>query len=215
MFNVGARFDDRVTGRTDKFAPNAKKIHIDIDPSCINKNVNVDIPIIGDAGAVMKEIVALWKAKKAKTNKAAVKKWWTQIEKWRAKDCLKFKQGDDVILPQYALSRLNHAMKGEDVYITTDVGQHQMWAAQYLHFDKPNRWMTSGGLGTMGYGVPAAMGVQLAHPDSKVVCVTSEGSIMMNIQELATISSYRLPVKNPQSQQPGAGNDPAMAGIVP
>ncbi|MDA0240978.1 MAG: biosynthetic-type acetolactate synthase large subunit [Proteobacteria bacterium] len=195
MFNVGARFDDRVTGRTDKFAPDAKKIHIDIDPACINKNVHVDVPIIGDAGSIMKEIVALWKAKKAKANQAALKKWWAQIDKWRSKNCLDFKQGPDIILPQYALSRLNEAMQGKDVYITTDVGQHQMWAAQYLRFDKPKRWMTSGGLGTMGYGVPAAMGVQLAHPNSKVVCVTSEGSIMMNIQELATISYYKLPVK--------------------
>ncbi len=195
MVNIGARFDDRVTGKTDAFSPRSKKIHVDIDPSSINKNIAVDVPIIGDCTSVLRDMLRIWKAKNLKTDKPALKKWWAQIGKWQAKDSLGFEQDDGPIKQQYALSRLRELTRGDDVYVTTDVGQHQMWAAQYLHFEEPNRWMTSGGLGTMGYGVPAAMGVQAGHPDSKVVCVTSEGSLLMNIQEMATIAKYGLPVK--------------------
>ena len=196
MFNVGARFDDRVTGRLDSFSPGSKKIHIDIDPSSINKNVKVDVPIVGDAARVLADIVKAWKARNPRRDRKAEKSWWGQIEKWRARDCLSYDQDDKIIKPQFALERLEAAAKKHgDYYITTDVGQHQMWAAQYLGFDQPNRWMTSGGLGTMGYGMPAALGVQIAHPKSLVVCVTSEGSLQMNIQELATIHQERLPVK--------------------
>ena len=196
MFNVGARFDDRVTGRVDAFSPKSKKVHIDIDPSSINKNVQVDVPIIADATAALAAIVKVWKKKKKAADAKALKAWWKQIEQWRGVDSLGFKQPKkDYIKPQHALVRLDAALKGTDFYVTTDVGQHQMWSAQYLLFEEPNRWMTSGGLGTMGYGVPAAMGVQVAHPDSTVVCVTSEGSLLMNVQEMATISRYKLPVK--------------------
>ncbi len=195
MFNVGARFDDRVTGKVSAFAPHAKKVHIDIDPSSINKNVQVDVPIIGDAGLALAAIIKVWKRKKKTADAKALKAWWKQIDGWRSVDSLGYEQQGDIIKPQFALEELRKALKGTDFYVTTDVGQHQMWSAQYLHFDEPNRWMTSGGLGTMGYGVPAAMGVQVAHPDSTVVCVTSEGSLMMNVQEMATISRYKLPVK--------------------
>lgn len=195
MICVGARFDDRITGRLDAFAPDAKKIHIDIDPSSINKNVKVDIPIIGDVGSVLEDMLALWKSSKPKTNTSALAKWWKQIDEWRRVDSLKFVQPKDIIKPQYVLQRLQELTKDKDTYITTEVGQHQMWAAQYLGFDEPNRWMTSGGLGTMGYGLPAAMGVQIAHPDSLVVDVSGEASFLMNMQELSTIAQYRLPVK--------------------
>ena len=195
MFNVGARFDDRVTGRVSAFAPHAKKIHIDIDPSSINKNVQVDVPIIGDAGLALAAIIKVWKRKKKTVDAKSLKAWWKQIDTWRAVDSLGYEQAGARIKPQYVLEELRKALQGTDFYVTTDVGQHQMWSAQYLHFDEPNRWMTSGGLGTMGYGVPAAMGVQVAHPNSTVVCVTSEGSLMMNVQEMATISRYKLPVK--------------------
>lgn len=195
MFNIGARFDDRVTGRVDAFSPNSKKIHVDIDPSSINKNIAVDIGIIGDAGNVLNDILVLWNQKQPTIDKAALKDWWKQIDEWRGMDCLAYEQGSRTIKPQFVLEKLHNALSGSDYYVTTDVGQHQMWAAQFLHFDEPNRWMTSGGLGTMGYGVPAAMGVQVAHPQSPVVCVTSEGSLMMNIQEMDTIAKNDLPVK--------------------
>ncbi len=195
MVCIGARFDDRITGRLDAFAPGSKKIHIDIDPSSINKNVKVDIPIVGDVGHALREMIDCWKAKKCKPDAAALDKWWGQIADWRAVDSLKFTQPKDIIKPQYVLQRLQELTKGKDTYITTEVGQHQMWAAQYIGFDEPNRWMTSGGLGTMGYGLPAAMGVQIAHPDSLVIDISGEASFLMNMQELSTIAQYRLPVK--------------------
>jgi acetolactate synthase-1/2/3 large subunit len=195
MICVGARFDDRITGRLDAFAPKSKKIHIDIDPSSINKNVKVDVPIIGDAGRVLSEMLRLWKEKKAKPETAAHKDWWAQISTWRARNCLAYKHTDKEIKPQYAVERLYALTRGRDAYFTTEVGQHQMWAAQFLHFEEPNRWMTSGGLGTMGYGLPAAVGTQLAHPKSLVVCVAGEASVLMNMQEMSTAAQYRLPVK--------------------
>ncbi|MDX1974740.1 MAG: acetolactate synthase 3 large subunit [Rickettsiales bacterium] len=195
MINIGARFDDRVTGKLDAFSVDSKKIHVDIDPSSINKNVHAHVPIIGDAGVVIEQMIAEWKKQKIQPDKKALAEWWEQIESWRSKKSFSYKQGDKVIKPQYALDRLYELTKGDGTYVTTDVGQHQMWAAQFLKFDQPNRWMTSGGLGTMGYGLPSAMGVQIAHPDALTVCVTGEASIMMNIQELSTLMQYRLPVK--------------------
>ena len=192
MINIGARFDDRVTGKLDKFSVNSIKIHVDIDPSSINKNIAVHVPIIGDAGVVIEQMLAVWKAKYTKPD---ISEWNKKIEGWRARKSFSYKQGKDIIKPQYALDRLNELSKKYSTYVTTDVGQHQMWAAQFLKYDKPYRWMTSGGLGTMGYGLPAAMGVQIAHPEDMVVCVTGEASFMMNIQELSTVSQYRLPVK--------------------
>lgn len=195
MINIGARFDDRVTGRLDAFSVDSTKIHVDIDASSINKNVMVDLPIVGDAEYVLERMIAIWKEEGYQRDEAASEKWWAQIDKWRKKDSLGYTQKGKVTKPQYALDRLNALSKDKDTYITTDVGQHQMWAAQYLGFDEPRRWMTSGGLGTMGYGLPAAVGTQIAHPKSLVVCVTGEASIMMNIQEIATLVQYRLPVK--------------------
>ena len=196
MVCVGARFDDRITGRLDEFSPGSKKIHIDIDPSSINKNVRVDVPIIGDVAHVLEDMIKVWKSEQAKPDQKALQAWWKQIDEWRAKDCLKYTQKGDVIKPQYAIQRLYEATKNlEDVFITTEVGQHQMWAAQFYGFEEPNRWMTSGGLGTMGYGLPAAMGVQVAHPDALVIDIAGEASILMNIQEMSTIAQYRLPVK--------------------
>src|SRR5258708_514675 len=200
MIAVGSRFDDRVTGRLNAFAPNSKKIHIDIDPSSINKNVRVDLPIIGDCNEVLGALLAAWRKAAPKelnpADGAARKAWWRQIDAWRGRDCLRYdRTGRDVIKPQYALERLYALTQGRDPYITTEVGQHQMWAAQFFRFDKPYHWMTSGGLGTMGYGLPAAVGVQVAHPDALVIDVAGEASILMNIQEMSTIAQYRLPVK--------------------
>ena len=195
MINVGARFDDRITGRIDAFSPKSKKAHIDIDPSSINKVIRVDIPIVGDVGHVLEDVLKVWKARGRKTNKEALQGWWKQINSWKAVDCLKFRQEGKVIKPQYALHRLEELTKGQDRYVCTEVGQHQMWAAQYLGFEGPNRWMTSGGLGTMGYGVPASVGIQMAHPDALVINVAGEASWLMNMQEMGTAVQFRLPVK--------------------
>jgi acetolactate synthase-1/2/3 large subunit len=195
MINIGARFDDRITGRIDAFSPKSTKAHIDIDASSINKVIHVDIPILGDVAHVLEDLIKVWKSRGAKTNKESLAKWWGQINAWRAVDCLKFKQAGPVIKPQYALQRLEALTKQHDRYICTEVGQHQMWAAQYLGFEAPNRWMTSGGLGTMGYGFPASIGVQMGHPDALVINVAGEASWLMNMQELGTAMQYRLPVK--------------------
>ncbi|WP_372886401.1 acetolactate synthase 3 large subunit [Shimia sp.] len=195
MINVGARFDDRITGLIDAFSPGSKKAHIDIDPSSINKVIKTDIPIVGDVGHVLEDILKVWKARGRKTNKDAIAKWQAQIDQWRAMDCLHFKQEGRVIKPQYALQRLEALTKDKDRFVTTEVGQHQMWAAQFLGFEDPNRWMTSGGLGTMGYGFPASIGVQMAHPESLVINVAGEASWLMNMQEMGTAVQFRLPVK--------------------
>ena len=195
MFNIGARFDDRITGRVKDFSPHSKKAHIDIDPSSINKVIRVDVPIIGDIAHVLDAVLTLWKARGSRTNKAGLAKWWAQIETWRAVRCLDFTNSDRTIKPQHALQRLEALTKGMDRYITTEVGQHQMWAAQYLGFEAPNRWMTSGGLGTMGYGLPASIGVQIAHPDALVINVAGEASWLMNMQEMGTAMQFRAPVK--------------------
>ncbi len=195
MINIGARFDDRITGRLDAFSPGSTKAHIDIDASSINKVIKVDIPILGDVAHVLEDLLNVWKSRGRKTNKEAVQKWWGQINEWRKVDCLKFEQKGKVIKPQYALSRLQELTKNHDRYICTEVGQHQMWAAQYLDFEDPNRWMTSGGLGTMGYGFPASIGVQMGHPDALVINVAGEASWLMNMQELGTAMQYKLPVK--------------------
>ncbi|MEE2694428.1 MAG: biosynthetic-type acetolactate synthase large subunit [Pseudomonadota bacterium] len=195
MLAIGARFDDRVTGRLQDFSPRAKIIHIDIDRSSINKNVAVDIALVGDAGGLLEALLKTWKKRKCGIAKEPLLRWWEKIESWRAKDCLKYSDTSASIKPQFAIQRLNAHTKDRDVYFTTEVGQHQMWAAQYLQFDEPKRWMTSGGLGTMGYGFPAATGVQVAHPKSLVIDVAGEASFLMNMQELSTIKQYRLPVK--------------------
>lgn len=196
MLNIGARFDDRITGRVADFSPYSKKVHIDIDPSSINKVIRTDVPIIGDIGHVLEDALRIWKARGRKTNKAGLAKWWTQIEEWRKVRCLNFKNSETTIKPQHALQRLEALTKDHPKrFITTEVGQHQMWAAQYLGFDEPNRWMTSGGLGTMGYGFPASVGVQVAHPDGLVINVAGEASWLMNMQEMGTAIQYRLPVK--------------------
>jgi acetolactate synthase-1/2/3 large subunit len=200
MLNIGARFDDRVTGRLNAFAPHAKKIHGDIDPANINKNVAVDVAIVGDAGKILRALLDAWHADRSGQDRRAITAWWRQIDAWRGKESLKFTQKLEqggVIKPQYAVQRLYEICqeRGQDTFITTEVGQHQMWAAQYFRFEKPNRWLTSGGLGTMGYGLPAAMGVQIAHPDALVIDIAGEASILMNIQEMGTLAQYRLPVK--------------------
>ncbi len=191
---IGARFDDRVTGNIEKFCPEAKIIHVDVDPASISKNVQVDVPIVGEVDPVLKALIAEIEQRGEKPAFADDDSWWRQIEEWRAQDCLKYEQGDELIKPQYVVEKL-WEVTGGDAYITSDVGQHQMFAAQYYKFDKPYRWLNSGGLGTMGFGLPAAMGAQLAHPDETVACITGEGSIQMNIQELGTCRQYGLPIK--------------------
>ncbi len=192
---VGARFDDRVIGNPKHFSnENRKIIHIDIDPSSISKRVKVDVPIVGDVLDVLKELIKLFKAEKEKPDQAALKEWWKQIELWRERDCLKFDRDSKIIKPQMVIEKLFNITKG-DAFVTSDVGQHQMWAAQFYKFDKPRRWINSGGLGTMGFGMPAAMGVQLANPKGKVACITGEASIQMCIQELSTCKQYKLPLK--------------------
>ena len=195
LINIGARFDDRITGRLDAFSPHSKKAHIDIDPSSINKVVRVDIPIVGDVGHVLEDLLKVWKSRGRKVNREAIAKWWTQINEWKKVNCLSYKGSETTIKPQYALQRLEELTKGMDRYVTTEVGQHQMWAAQFLGFEDPNRWMTSGGLGTMGYGLPASIGVQMAHPDALVINVAGEASWLMNMQEMGTAVQYRAPVK--------------------
>ncbi|MEL6952138.1 MAG: acetolactate synthase 3 large subunit [Pseudomonadota bacterium] len=196
MINIGARFDDRITGRIADFSPGSKKAHIDIDPSSINKVIHADFPIIGDVAHVLEDMLRVWKSRGRKTNAGAVQRWWAQIEEWRAVQCLSYKPSESTIKPQYALERLEALTRDHPSrYICTEVGQHQMWAAQYLGFEDPNRWMTSGGLGTMGYGVPASIGVQVAHPEALVINVAGEASWLMNMQEMGTATQYRLPVK--------------------
>ena len=198
MINIGARFDDRITGRVDAFSPNSKKIHIDIDPSSINKIVKVDVAIVGDCLTVINDILGEIKNKHQKflsSNKENISDWWKQIDQWREKKSLSYKKDETLIMPQYAVERLYELTKNQDTFITTEVGQHQMWAAQFYKFDKPNRWMTSGGLGTMGYGLPAAIGTQIAHPDKLVIDIAGEASILMNIQEMSTAVQYKLPIK--------------------
>jgi acetolactate synthase-1/2/3 large subunit len=195
MICVGARFDDRITGRLDAFSPASKKVHIDIDPSSINKNVKVDVPIIGDCAHVLEDMVRLWRTSAIHPDKKSLQAWWAQIDKWRARKSLAYRSSNDAIKPQYAIQRLYELTKDRDTYITTEVGQHQMWAAQFYGFQEPNRWMTSGGLGTMGYGLPASVGVQLAHPKSLVIDIAGEASVLMTMQELSTAVQYRLPIK--------------------
>ena len=196
MINLGARFDDRITGRIDAFSPGSKKAHVDVDPSSINKVVKTDYPIVGDIAHVLEDVLRVWKSRGRKVNREAITRWWHQIEEWRKVDCLAFKAAPQTIKPQHAIARLEALTKHRrDRYICTEVGQHQMWAAQYLGFEDPNRWMTSGGLGTMGYGVPASIGVQAAHPDALVINVAGEASWLMNMQEMGTAVQYRLPVK--------------------
>tara|TARA_B100000700_G_scaffold275607_1_gene321558 strand:+ start:2562 stop:4286 length:1725 start_codon:yes stop_codon:yes gene_type:complete len=198
MINIGARFDDRITGKLDEFSPNSKKVHIDIDPSSINKNVKVDLPIVGDVSQVISSTLKSIKKIKpnfVKSNKQKISKWWEKIQKWRSVNSFNFVNSNDSIKPQYAIQRLYELTKNKDSYITTEVGQHQMWAAQHYKFNKPNRWMTSGGLGTMGYGLPAAVGVQVAHPNKLVIDIAGEASVLMTMQEMSTAVQYSLPIK--------------------
>jgi acetolactate synthase-1/2/3 large subunit len=195
MICLGARFDDRCTGRISAFSPGSKKIHLDIDASQINKTVRVDLPIIADATKALREMVRVWKTGKHKPDKPALTAWWKQIDTWRGKNSLAFRNSDTLIKPQYAIDRLYTLTRGRDVYVTTEVGQHQMWAAQRFKFEEPNRWMTSGGLGTMGYGLPAAVGVQVAHPDALVIDIGGEASVQMTMQEMSTAMQYDLPIK--------------------
>jgi acetolactate synthase-1/2/3 large subunit len=195
MICIGARFDDRITGRLDAFSPGSRKIHVDIDASSINKNVKIDIGIVGDCAHVLEDMTRLWRNSQAQPDKAALAAWWKQIDRWRGRKSLNYKNSDTIIKPQYALQRLYELTKDRDTYITTEVGQHQMWAAQFYQFQEPNHWMTSGGLGTMGYGLPAAVGVQMAHPGSLVIDIAGEASVLMTMQEISTAVQYRLPIK--------------------
>ena len=198
LINIGARFDDRITGKIDEFSPKSKKVHIDIDPSSINKIIKVDLSVVGDVYEVIKSTIKIINKKKinfAKSNKQQISNWWQQIQKWRSKDSLGFTNSDVTIKPQFAVQRLYELTKNQDTYITTEVGQHQMWAAQHYKFNKPNRWMTSGGLGTMGYGLPAAVGVQIAHPKKLVIDIAGEASVLMTMQEMSTAIQYNLPIK--------------------
>ncbi|NNF78602.1 MAG: acetolactate synthase 3 large subunit, partial [Rhizobiales bacterium] len=195
MVCIGARFDDRITGNTELFSPNSTKIHIDIDPSSINKNIQVDVPIVGDVAHVLEDMIRVWKARQPEIDAKALKSWWGQLNKWRGRKCLNYEPRKDIIMPQYAIQRLYELTKDKDTYITTEVGQHQMWAAQYYGFEDPNRWMTSGGLGTMGYGLPAALGVQVAHPDALVIDIAGEASVQMTMQEMSSAMQYRMPIK--------------------
>jgi acetolactate synthase-1/2/3 large subunit len=196
MFAIGARFDDRVTGRLDAFSPGSRKVHIDIDPSSIGKIVRADVALVGDAASVLEDLLEAWRKRGgAKERKARLEPWWTQIAGWRARNGFAYRPSSEVIKPQYAIQRLYELTRGRDVYITTEVGQHQMWAAQFFHFEEPNRWMTSGGLGTMGYGLPAAVGVQIAHPDALVIDIAGEASVQMTMQELSTAVQHDAPIK--------------------
>ena len=198
LINIGARFDDRITGKIDEFSPKSKKVHIDIDPSSINKIIKVDLAIVGDVNEVLQSLIKTINKKKnglKTSNKQNISKWWEQIQKWRTKDSLGFINSDKTIKPQHAVKRLYELTKNQDTFITTEVGQHQMWAAQHYKFNKPNRWMTSGGLGTMGYGLPAAVGVQIAHPDKLVIDIAGEASVLMTMQEMSTAVQYNLPIK--------------------
>jgi acetolactate synthase-1/2/3 large subunit len=195
MICVGARFDDRITGRLNAFSPNSKKIHIDIDPSSINKNVHVDVKIVGDTASVLEDMLRIWRATTKTSDKSRLGEWWAQIDKWRARNSLAYTKSNDVIMPQYAIERLYELTKDRDTYITTEVGQHQMWAAQFYHFEKPHHWMTSGGLGTMGYGLPAALGVQIAHRDALVIDIAGDASVQMTMQEISSAVQYEAPIK--------------------
>jgi len=198
MINIGARFDDRITGKLDEFSPNSKKIHIDIDPSSINKNVVVDLALVGDVKQVLEKLILVLKKEKSsvgRSNRQKISGWWNQIDTWRKKNSLSYKNSKEVIKPQFAVQRLYELTKAQDAFITTEVGQHQMWAAQHYKFDKPNRWMTSGGLGTMGYGLPAAIGVQVANPGKLVIDIAGEASVLMTMQEMSTAVQYKLPIK--------------------
>jgi acetolactate synthase I/II/III large subunit len=195
MICIGARFDDRITGRIDRFSPGSRKIHVDIDPSSINKNIHIDVGIVGDVAHVLEEMLRLWRDGAERPDRAALADWWRQIDAWRGRKSLAYKQSGNVIMPQYAVERLYALTKDRDTYITTEVGQHQMWAAQFYGFEEPHRWMTSGGLGTMGYGLPAALGVQVAHPDSLVIDIAGDASVLMTMQEMSTAVQHRLPIK--------------------
>jgi acetolactate synthase-1/2/3 large subunit len=195
MINIGARFDDRITGKLDQFSPNSRKIHVDIDPASINKTVRADIAIIGDCGHVLEDMLRVWKNRQPTIDKPALKAWWDDVKSWQARDCLRYRNNKDIIMPQYAIERLYALTRDREVYITTEVGQHQMWAAQFFKFEEPNRWMTSGGLGTMGYGLPATIGVQVAHPGALVIDIAGDASVLMTMQEMSTAVQHRLPVK--------------------